>query len=385
MSTKYSIPGTVVPRPPLPTKWNTFLSNLEKNPIVKFQPIKKDGAVVYVGRIKVEVPPDENNVPQKAYVLRRYDTGTISLTTMWRAAFPGAKPLLEKEELNWVRANYDLKTSSVNEVTRLAGVWIPVELAKNFAPSYNLTNVINALANSYPEAESTRAKIEEPPPVPTHTTTPSGPNKRRKETHESPAVVSTPATPNGANGYLLPVTPVSITKTPTAATSQKGKSPATSRRSTPSRSVKPRKAASPKPESSGGTPRRTSRQSALPKMAEEHEPDEDAPKAPVPDPAEDIAESQSLVQRLKETYAQPQSSPVSVLESVATTAKRTREEADAPLVLNLDKSAEGDHVPPSERLVVANRRIVPQWPTLEPNQKAAAWGTLAFALGWGAT
>ncbi|KAG8774750.1 hypothetical protein FRC16_005009, partial [Serendipita sp. 398] len=260
MSSTRLMPKTTTPRPPLPTKWNTYLANLERNPVVKFQPIRKDGAVVYVGRIKVEVPPDEHNIPQKAYVLRRYDTGCISLTTMWRAAFPGTLPLVEKEEITWVRTNYDLGANTAKEATRLAGVWISVELARNFAPSYNLTNIVNALANAEPDMETLRAK-EQPPPAPTHMTTPSGPNKRRKDAHESPALVL-PATPKSTNGHpLTPVSvtpvsttkapvsatktpasaskaPVSATKAPTTTTSQRAKSPGTgSRRSTPSRSV----------------------------------------------------------------------------------------------------------------------------------------------------
>ncbi|KAG8844631.1 hypothetical protein FRB91_002450 [Serendipita sp. 411] len=76
------------------------------------------------------------------------------------------------------------------------------------------------------------------------------------------------------------------------------------------------------------------------------------------------------------------------VESV-TTMKRTRDEADAPLKLNLEQSTEEiDYVSPSDRVVATNSRVAPRWPTmptLEANQKAAAWGTLAFALGWGAT
>ncbi|KAG9052536.1 hypothetical protein FS842_009700 [Serendipita sp. 407] len=304
MSSTRLMPKTTTPRPPLPTKWNTYLANLERNPVVKFQPIRKDGAVVYVGRIKVEVPPDEHNIPQKAYVLRRYDTGCISLTTMWRAAFPGTLPLVEKEEITWVRTNYDLGANTAKEATRLAGVWISVELARNFAPSYNLTRT-------------------------------------------------------------------------------------GSRRSTPSRSVKSRKAPSPKPETPGGTSRRSGRVSTLPKTVEEGEIDDGVPQAAaVPDPTEDIAESQSLVQRLKAEYAQPPPA-INVVADMTTVVKRTRDEADAPLMFNLEKSIEEiEYVSPSDRVVATNSRVAPRWPTmptLEANQKAAAWGTLAFALGWGAT
>ncbi|KAG8773345.1 hypothetical protein FRC16_005415, partial [Serendipita sp. 398] len=162
-----------------------------------------------------------------------------------------------------------------------------------------------------------------------------------------------------------------------------------SRRSTPSRSVKSRKAPSPKPETPGGTSRRSGRVSTLPKTVEEGEIDEGVPQAAaVPDPTEDIAESQSLVQRLKAEYAQPPPA-INVVADMTTVVKRTRDEADAPLMFNLEKSTEEiEYVSPSDRVVATNSRVAPRWPTmptLEANQKAAAWGTLAFALGWGAT
>lgn len=121
----------------------------------------------------------------------------------------------------------------------------------------------------------------------------------------------------------------------------------------------------------------------LPQHREENEDEDEAEdiKPPVPDAAEDIAESQSLVQRLM-TEAKQAAAPV------ASAVKRTREEIDAPLLLNLDQpSQEVTYVPPTERALVTNRRILPQWPTLpqlQSNQRSAAWGTLAFAIGWGA-
>ena len=118
----------------------------------------------------------------------------------------------------------------------------------------------------------------------------------------------------------------------------------------------------------------------LPQHREENEEEEDVEdvKPPIPDPTQDIAESQSLVHRLMNQQNEAAASGTSGV-------KRTREEADAPLLLNLDQpSQEVMYVPPSERALVTNRRILPQWPTLDSNQKSVAWGTLAFAIGWGA-
>lgn len=39
---------------------------------------------------------------QHAFILRRYDTNAISLTTMFKVAFPGATDEEEKKEMDWV-------------------------------------------------------------------------------------------------------------------------------------------------------------------------------------------------------------------------------------------------------------------------------------------
>ena len=37
-----------------------------------------------------------------AFILRRYDTNAVSLTTMFKVAFPGATEEEEKREMEWV-------------------------------------------------------------------------------------------------------------------------------------------------------------------------------------------------------------------------------------------------------------------------------------------
>jgi len=102
---------------------------------------------------------------------------------------------------------------------------------------------------------------------------------------------------------------------------------------------------------------------------------EDEP--PYRDPAEDIAESQSLVQKLKEQQK--------IAAPVAHAHKRTREEAEAPLALSIQEHDE-NAVPKEDRVLIHPSRVTNSWiPTLAPNQKSAVWGTLAFAIGWGAT
>jgi hypothetical protein len=41
-------------------------------------------------------------VNSHAFILRRYDTDAISLTTMYKVAFPGASEDDEKREMDWV-------------------------------------------------------------------------------------------------------------------------------------------------------------------------------------------------------------------------------------------------------------------------------------------
>jgi len=91
--------------------------------VVKFQTIVRDGKEIVVGRLKVAtvsrviyVEPTSSEMAddavihvqdlpapnEHAFVLRRYDTGAISVTTMFKAAFPGATEEEEEREMRWV-------------------------------------------------------------------------------------------------------------------------------------------------------------------------------------------------------------------------------------------------------------------------------------------
>jgi hypothetical protein len=59
-------------------------------------------------------------------VLRRYDTDAISLTTMYKVAFPGASEEDEKREMEWVKSSFDTRNTNGdrdNNHVRLAGQW----------------------------------------------------------------------------------------------------------------------------------------------------------------------------------------------------------------------------------------------------------------------
>jgi hypothetical protein len=62
---------------------------------------------------------------------------------MFRAAFPTFRTTEEKEEAAWIKSNFDLKPTgrdgfAEREHMKLAGLWVPVQLAAYLAPSYNL-------------------------------------------------------------------------------------------------------------------------------------------------------------------------------------------------------------------------------------------------------
>lgn len=96
-------------------------SNISSSPavpedatIVKFQTIVREGKEIIIGRIKVltvrpihnrwcpaDIAP-QNHGAQHAFILRRYDTNAVSLTTMFKVAFPGSTDDEEKREMDWV-------------------------------------------------------------------------------------------------------------------------------------------------------------------------------------------------------------------------------------------------------------------------------------------
>ena len=128
--------------------------------------------------------------------------------------------------------------------------------------------------------------------------------------------------------------------------------------------------------------------------------DEEA-ELPNVNPDADIAESKALVDKLK-TELNGQSvkttTPAKTLPKRGAAAKRAREEAEDILpngkpLIKMDLDAEPAD-PNIDREIASNKRIVkwrqslPSFPTLsqlEPQQKSAAWGTLAFAFAITAT
>ncbi|KAE8537973.1 hypothetical protein D1P53_006040 [Cryptococcus gattii VGV] len=146
-------------RPRLPEdKRNPHLNNLpEDTKIVKFQTIVRENKEIVVGRIKV--PTENANGTHHAFILRRYDTNAISLTTMYKVAFPSATEEEEKREMDWVKSSFDTRGTNGgrdSEVVRLAGQWVSRNLAIHIAPAYNLVqlvaaSMVPALARAVPD------------------------------------------------------------------------------------------------------------------------------------------------------------------------------------------------------------------------------------------
>ncbi|WRT67170.1 uncharacterized protein IL334_004136 [Kwoniella shivajii] len=139
-------------RPRLPEeKRNALLTNLPEDvKIVKFQTIVREGKEIVVGRIKVPTPGSITH----AFILRRYDTNAISLTTMYKVAFPGATDDDERREMDWVKSSFDTRGTNGgrgSEVVRLAGQWVSRHLAIHLAPAYNLSELIASLARAVPD------------------------------------------------------------------------------------------------------------------------------------------------------------------------------------------------------------------------------------------
>ncbi|KAF8604216.1 hypothetical protein BDV93DRAFT_606231 [Ceratobasidium sp. AG-I] len=343
--TKFT-PKTVTPRPPLPSHaFNPLIASMDKtDPApVKFQVITREGQDIVVGRVKIPTPNGNH-----AFILRRFDTGAISLSTMFRASFPTAGDEAEKIDSNWVKSNYDLTGANGGGKLRLAGTWVPPALAVHLAPSYSLGQVVFPLAEAQPDASASYRKSSR------HTT--NGPVNSNANALSSPLKTNrVPPT--------IPESPASVP--PAKRTRRESASPAQARVITPSSPVK---------------------QAALPTTLEEQETQEGKAEAEVPGPdiEEDLAESKALIERLKREKAEAEakaqelakelnSAGVDEAVQANTGAKRERE-VTPPLAFNFDRQPENP-----ERQLVRSRSAQ------QANRRSAMWGAVAFAVGLGVT
>lgn len=308
----------------------------------------------------IHTQPDDGH----AFILRRFDTGAISVSTMIRAAFPKFPDELEKKETTWVRTAFDCAGANGQGARRLAGVWAPLPVALHLADFYGLSDIITPLANATPDPKnvprrSTRSSAAAAENNNIVSSLPLSPSKtppakrRRAETPKSPTALNA-SLPALSQDTRLPVS------------TRKGRDSASPARVTRS-SVSPGRQA----------PLRRSLRSPKPSTPTVHEVDdhEQDPEDVViggPDPAEDIEQSKAIVAAVMK--AAEEAAVSGAITSVA--VKRTHQ-PDTQLTLNIRH-------PPAEELAVArpiatNRRIA-----MTPARKAAAWGALAFSIGLGA-
>ncbi|KAI8980211.1 hypothetical protein BD414DRAFT_538580 [Trametes punicea] len=396
-SKHFAVPKPGFPRPALPREYaNPHIKQLDasKPPTVKFQEIVRDGQSTIVGRVKVPTPGGH------AFILRRLDTGAISQTTMFRAAFPTASDDAEKAETNWVKMSFDLSGANKSGKARFAGTWVTPEVALYLAESYELSAIIPALAAAVPDPNTTfrRAKnAQQPTPTASPAAEPGpAPAKRRREASPAspkPVVVNTHTAPSTRETAAAPPSPPPsrVTTSPAPRRSARLKSPGAS--APPAQPlVAPR------------TPRtRKTAREAMPTPAGSDETaiDDDAAEAAKvaePDMQEDIREQKELIAKLKadreaakakkqqqeEAEAAPspsQHEAEQVLTEESSGSKRPREEEPQELRFNFKEPAQSEEV--GERAIVTNSRIR-SLSQLPPERKSLAWGALAFAAGLGA-
>ncbi|KAL5503849.1 hypothetical protein ACEPAH_7920 [Sanghuangporus vaninii] len=405
------VPKTLTGRPSLPYQAiNPHLALLDQSklPAVKFQVITRDGQEIVVGRIKIQTPNGH------AFILRRYDTGAVSQTTMFRAAFPAASDDLERSESNWVKQNFDSTGANGgsapgggrNDTLRLAGVWVRPEVAKTIAPDYSLESIIEPLLSARPDPgqeyrRSTKQNaavaggvtgiVSSSPVKPPSTSIPTSPPgspkpKRRKEVSIAATVAAT-----------VPV-PVPATASPKkAASTTETLGLPTPRRS--GRTTSPAPVPAPVTPATRGTRSKVTKTTATKVTTVKEQPsarlatpeeDDDGEEADVPGPNmhEDIAEQKELIAKLKAERAQkekekesPSAVPLAQSDSQGS-SKRSREDAEEkkPLKFQFREPGSGEEgTTVSRRPIRSNRRI--SFVDMEPQQKSAAWGALWFAAG----
>ncbi|KAH9942764.1 hypothetical protein B0H21DRAFT_750251 [Amylocystis lapponica] len=386
-------PRATIPRPQLPVEHaNPQIRTLDpsKPPPVKFQEIVRDGQVTVVGRIKIPTPNGH------AFILRRLDTGAISLTTMFRAAFPTATEEAERAEASWVKVSYDIAGANRSGKARFAGTWVNPDVAIAIADSYSLGPFIPSLAESSPDPnivyrKSKQGQAQQPtpsvspaapsprtPPTPQSRDPAPNPSKRRREASPPHASETTTA-------------PAPAPQTPAQARTVNSPVP---RRSARLKSPPP--ASAPAPSILSPKSQRKTRKGAhIPAGSDETVVDDEASevsKAMEPNMSQDIQEQRDLIARLKAARDADRKAKEAAVEaeededeeedeeaesaSASTAQKRTREDEDAQLTFDFKQPEVG------ERTIATNRRVGLLRAT--PQRKSLAWGALAFAAGLGA-
>ncbi|KAH9481411.1 Bouquet formation protein 4 [Psilocybe cubensis] len=412
----------MVARPPLPLRFaNPRLQDhlaAPNTPPVKYQILNCQGKDILVGRLKIETPTDTGH----AFILRRFDTGAVSLTTMFRAAFPNASDNDERIEIQWVRDNYDLSGNNGStkepQITRLAGTWVSTEIALELGQTYSLGKLIKAVVEATPDPNgSYRRSGKGAATAPSNHVTGANipPIHQEPPRQESAPVVASPKPPSASKTLPTPsptaVLPPSKRRKESSPvpTPQSSKPPsrgspapskiavATPRRSARTKSPAPRSTATPVALTSIRTPKVT-RSSAkkeavasnslptpggdsdLNTVEEENQLVEDG-IAGSKLHEEDVKEQKKLIQDLKAQRDAAKSSigdDATTVETVEESSTKKREREDEAATLKFEFKE-----PETEERVIATNRRVGRF-NLEPRGKSVAWGVAAFVVGLGA-
>lgn len=320
-----------------------------------------------------------------AFILRRLDTGAISLTTMFRAAFPTASDESERIEANWVKANFDNSAGSRSGKARFAGTWVSNEVAIGIASDYSLADIISPLTDAKPDPnteyrKSSRALQQQTPdkdiPVPKQLPTPSpsmstpNPPKRRREA--SPAATKSPSVA-ASSPIKSPLGPVSARR------SQRTTSPAP----LPNAKLGSSKVASPvKTPKVIRSPVRIRRMEVVtPAGSDETAVEDDIPDVPGPDANEDIREQKEMIEAFKaQRGAKSRDQAADDRDdgmNEGPEKKREREVENPSLEFDFKE-------PETEERKIATNRRVSRLPEMTPERRSFAWGIAAFAAAVGA-
>ncbi|KAJ3573648.1 hypothetical protein NP233_g2298 [Leucocoprinus birnbaumii] len=405
-------------RPQLPVKYaNPRIQNIieaHPPPQVKYQKLNCQGKEILVGRLKVETPTENGH----AFILRRYDTGAVSLTTMFRAAFPLASEEAERAELLWVKENHDLSgtngSSRESHITRLAGTWVAPELAIELGDQYAIGPLISIVVNATPDpntvykrsakAAAASASVAEVnrSTMAASTTTVIQQASNSSIVANAGSMSSATSTNRGAVNSLPTPSPTGSLPNPPKRRKESSPAPQTTDASplkTPLR--RSNRAKSPALKSvtaltSANTPAKTpkKRLEQMTPVSDKDVKDEDGDK--VEEVAakqlhdEDVLEQKKLISDLKAQRAaraqqaaedgaqedtEANAGEEESTSEVQASKKRGREEGEPEYKLNIKEPEVG------ERAIATNRRVRFQ---MEPRTRSFAWGVAAFAVGMGA-
>ncbi|KAI0250286.1 hypothetical protein BJV78DRAFT_1221049 [Lactifluus subvellereus] len=376
---QFAAPLAGTPRPPLPLEHlNPHIKTLDTSnlPNVKFQEIIREGQSTIVARMKVPTPAGH------AFILRRLDTGAISLTTMFRAAFPTASDESERSEANWVKANYDHSGGNRAGKARFAGTWVTTDVAITIADDYSLGKIITPLTDAKPDPnteyrKSSRAQQQQqtsdsgspaPKQLPTPSPSMSSPNPPKRRREASPAPTKSPS-----------VAASSPTKPPSSPTSCRR----SLRTSSPAPPATPKLlaqkvASTPKSPKASRSPVKTRRLEVItpPAGSDETAVDDDLPEVPGPDMNEDIREQREMIEAFKvQREAEARAEDEAMVEG--SDRKREREDEDPSLQFQFKE-------PETEQRQIATNRRIARLPEMTPERRSFAWGIAAFAAAVGA-